>query len=375
MLGYVLILSVAVFGNMIIDTINSSKQYKKLFMCVVWGMLILFAVLRGYEVGIDYANRVRSFSYIFQLPFSELIEFTKTESNGQYFYTLFVWSVGQVIPSVWLVNSIMDVFILSVFGWFIYRYSNNVAFSSMMFAAFALTSMVNITRQYVAAAIFLIALHYFIQDKMMKAFLLIILASLMHSSAIVLMVFFVLKLIGFSFNKAKMWLYLAGSLAMFILFDLIVDIFLAIFPQYSYVLGDWAMGDSGFSIIWLGIYSMIFFGAYLTLTKKQTGLLRLLHLKNNEAEHKIGIIIIGFIFYAVISLLRSKMWLVSRMITYFIYGFCMIVSEIIDRLKFDRSIRYIISVVMCILFAGWGVILFMQDAHGLLPYTFIWDSI
>ena len=40
MIGYSLILAVGIFGNSIIDTINSSKQKKKLFMFVMWGMLI-----------------------------------------------------------------------------------------------------------------------------------------------------------------------------------------------------------------------------------------------------------------------------------------------------------------------------------------------
>ncbi|MBE6857482.1 MAG: EpsG family protein [Ruminococcus sp.] len=372
MIGYSLILAVGIFGNSIIDTINSSKQKKKLFMFVMWGMLILFAILRGYEVGIDYSNRVRSFNYLFSLPFSQLMEFTETESEGQYLYTVFVWGIGQIIPSAWLANSVMDIFVLSVFGWFIYRYSNNVAFSSVMFTAFALTSEVNITRQYVAGAFFLIALHFFIQNKLVKAVLLIFIASLAHSSAIILMAFVVLKIIGFNFSKAKMWLYLAGSLAMFVLFDLVIGVFISVFPQYAYATGDWAMGSSGFSVIWLGIYSMIFCGAYFTLTKEPN---RLVKKENKIEQNRLGIIIIGFILYAVVSLLRSKMWFVSRMITYFIYGYCMIVPEVIERLLLDKYIRYIISMVMCILFAGWGLLLFMQDAHGLLPYTFIWESI
>ena len=97
------------------------------------------------------------------MNFSEMIAYTDQVQKGEYLYTLYIWIVSRVLPIPWLINGIMDIFILCTFGWFIGRYSSDVTLSSLMFVTFAFAASLNVTRQYVAASFFLIALHFLIQ--------------------------------------------------------------------------------------------------------------------------------------------------------------------------------------------------------------------
>ena len=398
---------------------------------IVFGMMIFFAVFRGYNVGIDYANRVHHMELLFARDFPTMMALTHEIMEWQYLYTVPMWLMSHIIPNPWFYNCLMDIFILSTFGWFFYRYSRDVTMASMMFVVFVYAAELNITRQYISAALFLIALHQLLHKKHWRAFITLLAASFIHSSAVMLFAVYVMYYAGFHLTRGRLALYLSGAVVLYLLFDIVIKVFLAVFPQYSYALRDKFVGNSGFSIKWLLIYLTLYMGLCIVTPR-----FRNLSKYSNRKMLRVnitGIVGLSFIIYAVLAMLRAKMWFVQRMMVYFIFGFCMIIPEIIrlmvvrfgghtlqDVLVSDivwyyrrlaqvsalkpvanklgklavrvkkstavaRCSDFVTKVVshprflpgaevfmkVCLLI--WGCIQFALDPHGLLPYTFIWQ--
>ena len=367
MLGYIFILLICFFLGFDAHKINPSKQKRKLFLIVVFGAMICFAVLRSYSVGIDYINRVNQMRLLFNMNFSEMIAYTDQVQKGEYLYTLYIWIVSRVLPIPWLINGIMDIFILCTFGWFIGRYSSDVNLSSLMFVTFAFAASLNVTRQYVAASFFLIALHFLIQKKPLKALFPLLLAAFIHSSAVILFVIYAIYAIGFNLTRKKLLCFLLGAIASFFAFDIILDIFVQIFPQYKYALSGWTVGDESFSFLWLFIYLFLFCLIYSRLPHRITQDVQ--YLQSNS----ISMIVIGFMFYAVLDLLKSELDFVHRVQVYFIFGFCMILSEILHGFGLGKKRNSAMVILFKIGVMAWAIFVFSQDGHGILPYNFIWN--
>lgn len=367
MLGYIFVLSVIFIGGIVSEEVNSSKRNKKLFLFLVFSILILFAVLRDYSVGIDYINRVKQMEYLFKLDFSELLQYTSEVQDGEYLYTIYIWLISRIIPSPWLINIIMDIFILSTFAWFFYKYSKDVTIATLMFVAFAFAGVLNTTRQYVAVSFFLIALDLLLKNKPGKALIPLIIATFIHQSAIVLFFIYLLYFVGFNLTRRKMIVLLTAVVAFFFLFDTLIEIFISYFPSYYYAQYSWAMGEVEFSFLWLIIYVTLFVLSYNTIPKKS-----LVSKDAWENENGItGLIIICYMLYATIGLLQSKMWFVSRMQMYFSFGYYMIVPEFFYRAKTDRKSKKILELLFMAGMTVWAFLMFKQDGHGILPYEFI----
>lgn len=363
MTGFILILLVIFFGGINAEKFNISPKKKKTFVIVVFGMMMLFAVLRDYSVGIDYSNRLLSMQQVFSLNFTNLRYYMENVRQEEYLYTMYVWSVSRLIPSPWFLNSVMDVFVLSTFGWFFYRYSKDVSIASLMFAAFAFTASLNITRQYVAAAFFLIALHLMIEKKPKRAIIPLIAAALIHTSALILFAFYVVYWMGFSINRKKLFVFLVVAVIAFFSFDVLLDWFVNIFPQYAYAIKGWGVGEGSFSVLWFSIYFILFAALFLTLPKKQDGI----------SDSVTGAVSISFVLYALLGMLTSVIWFVHRMQVYFMFGYCMIIPIIIDQLPLNAKSKKSISIIFKLGLIVWAILMFKQDGHGILPYKFIWD--
>ena len=363
MIGYILILLVILIGGVNAQEIQASPKKKKNFLLVAFGMMICFAVLRNYTVGIDYSNRVEFMERILDYNFSEVWNYVVNIRQSEYLYSLYIWLVSRFIPSPWFLNVIMDVFVLSTFGWFFYRYSKDVTITTLMFAAFVFTASLNITRQYVAAAFFLIALHFLLQKKPAKAAVPILVAFLIHNTAVLLFAIYLIYWIGFSINRKKLFGLLVASVVAFFGFDFVLDWFLARFPQYSYALREWGVGDKSFSFLWLAIYFAIFLMLFFTLPKHRDGV----------TDEVTGIVSVGYVLYALLAMLVSVVWFVHRVQVYFIFGYCMVIPEIFFNLRMPARSKQALSVAFKVVLALWAFWIFIDDSHGILPYEFIWQ--
>lgn len=391
MAGLICILALTFLMGLKPESVNGSQRTRENYVGAVFAMLILFALLRGYEVAIDYSNRVEHMYHLFSRNFSNMLKFTLDSMGWEYLYTIPIWLISRVIPSPWLMNSIMDCFVLVTFGWFICRYSRDVTMTCLLFVALVFPASLNVTRQYIAAALFLIALHYLFQKRPWVALIPLVIAVFIHNSAILLFAVYLLYHFGFQLTKRRLVLYLAVLATVVVFYDLALAVFLKVFPQYAYALREEFAGGGMISLNWI-LFALAMWAALWFITPPRNGLADGSPQEKRQADIT-GFVGLSFILYAAIGVLRAKMWVVNRIQVYFIVGFCMVFSEILaevgksvsyyprlrplqkklEQWQFETKIKPILTAALKCLFMAWGVLQYINDPHGLFPYTFVWQ--
>ena len=154
MIGYVCILFCIVGGGLLFPKLNTNKKNRRLYTFLVFGLILLYATMRGESVGLDNANRYATVRMIAGFEWDSLLQYLSTK-NSEPGYSFIIWIITRIIPSPHFIGVLWDSFIILTFAYFFYQYSEDLVVTSLMYAAFVFAAEMNITRQYIAAAIFL----------------------------------------------------------------------------------------------------------------------------------------------------------------------------------------------------------------------------
>ncbi len=373
MIGYIYILLLIVGGGLFFSNLNTDKNARKLYMYLVFGTILIYVLLRGESVGLDNANRYQTVRMIAGYDWKSFMQYL-TKQNDEQGYSIVIWLFTRIIPSPHFIGVVWDTFIITTFAYFFYKYSENLVVTNLMYVAFVFSAEMNVTRQYIAAAIFLWVIIAILNKKYIISFFLIFVAMTFHVSAVILFVIYVLIPLKFRITKKSFVITLIVAVLGFYSFDIIANLFVSCFPQYSwYLSGKWAVGDKSFSALWLIIYSILALFAMLCLPShskmKQVGTAAI------DERWKIqSIVLFFYAIYATTCLLTSKVWFVSRMNVYFIFAYCMVVSVIFNKMQFHnkRSVS-LLKGVFIVGLSIWAIMMFKQNGHGILPYKFFFE--
>lgn len=165
------------------------KFNRKIYYYIVILILILFAGIR-FNVGVDYNNYVNLFKDIIygydvhtEISFNYIVNFINLFSGSYQILFLFY--------------AIMTILFMSKFFHF---FSNNKMLSLYLYFSFPVFYLASFNgiRQILAVAIFAYALKFIVKENFLKYFLLILLATAIHKSAILLLplYWFINKTIG-----------------------------------------------------------------------------------------------------------------------------------------------------------------------------------
>ncbi len=168
-------------------------------------LVISFIVGFRYEVGVDWAGYKEGFEYIKARPH---LHFYDQYMEIGFFY------VNKIVASfnlsyVWLF------FIMAFISWFFF-FKAVPKFLLPLFIFFLFTDEhffwgMNGVRQFAAMSIWLVSIKYILDRKLLKYFLLLLLASLFHRSVLLLLPFYFIPY--FKLNKKYLWICLfLGSL-------------------------------------------------------------------------------------------------------------------------------------------------------------------
>ena len=373
MIGYVCILLIIVGGGLIFPNLNTIKKSRKLYMILVFGLVLLYAVLRGESVGIDNASRYATVRMIAGFDWDSFVQYLSNQNDEQG-YSIVIWIITRIIPSPHFIGVLWDVFIILTFAFFFYRYSEDLVLSNLMYAAFVFSAEMNTTRQYIAAAIFLWVIIAILNKRYILSFVLILISMTFHSSALVLFIIYALIPLKYQMTKTSFVITICGAFMGFFAFDIIANMFVSYFPQYSwYLRGSWAVGDQSFSVLWLGIYSILALLAMICLPGRSKNLKTETVLIKERYKMQ-SVVAFFYVIYATASLLTSKVWFVSRINVYFIFAYCMVIPMVFNELPFftKRSVRMLRGAFMLGL-VTWAIMMFRQNSHGILPYEFFWE--
>lgn len=380
MFGIYLILFLILTLPILLRGINHAGNNRKMYCILVFGAMFLFAALRGSSVGIDNANRYSNYTEMCRLDFAKAFRFMLEKNKYQYGYAFTTVILSRIIPSAHFIMLIFDGFVLFTVGLFFYRHAEDITIASLMYFSFAFSASLNITRQYLACAFFIWAIEMILRNKRIESILFLAAAALLHTASVILFASIYFIFSDFRLTRKKLLFVSTVAVLAFIFFDEISQFVVKRFlPQYSwYLRGSWAVGDVEFSILWLIIYIVIGVGLLLCIKPNHQGIAaeNYIYQPNGSIvrEKMFFISSIFYVIYALLSMLTSKVWIISRLEAFFEIGYYFTVGNVIKRIpNVSNGTKRIIRSVFIAGMSVWAILMFKQDGHGLFPYVFFWE--
>ena len=330
--------------------LHYAKNYE-LISSVNWSDIPIFAVSKQYEVGYCY--------------FTKLLTYISTDVQ---FYIIFT-----------------SVVIYGVHGYFFYKKSEDVILSSSLFMFFCLFYMyMNIVRQAIAVSILLMAYLIFSESKKkihnyVVFVLLVMLASALHSSAILCLIYLLFDKL--KFTKIHMLLGIVVTALIYVGYSSVYKFVLSILggnDKYSsyldseeYGVGYMNLQSIYYVIITLGAFLL---GYYILVWKDKTS-----HKLFAKQEYKVKsnesfMLYMSFIAFAC-RLLIFKMSIITRFTFYFIPFVLILYPYAISKFK-RRSNRIILNLTVygvCLIYFVWVTLSNADTLYGVVPYEFFWQ--
>lgn len=181
---YYIILFILYFLIGLIEINNKKKtEYSKIFALISLFPLFVLTAFRDVRVGNDtiaYVHTYNILSYISN--FKDIFLYSRMEPGYIFINYIFAITGAEYICMQIFISG----FIYYSLFRFLSRYSVNIGLSCIIFLGMRMfCGPMNVVRMWIALAILLFALDYFIQSKIYKANILIILAMTFHYSALI----------------------------------------------------------------------------------------------------------------------------------------------------------------------------------------------
>lgn len=215
MIPYLVPLLLAAIGIVCFDILHKQRASEVCF----WTIALLLTLLYGLSDGIGY-DVVHLYSPQFTLPMNNPDEMDP--SFAPIFKGLFWWmrSIGCPFTLFLLLSS---TFINGVVFWFIRKYTTAIFTAAFLYAGgTVLLYNVEIIRQAMATAIFLLAIPSLLSRRYLRYFLLILLAVFFHKGAIFFLIVPLVYKVKLRFNRTLI-IYLFSAALIFWLLFLFVD--------------------------------------------------------------------------------------------------------------------------------------------------------
>ena len=369
MLVHILLLFIICVWGFVYYSKGPSKKKNKQFLIVSFSTILIVASLRGGNVGWDTANYERGF-YVLN---------NNVGQNAVYYWTATHWEYGwQMINKfVGLFTDNPQIFLFFVglliyFNIAIYIYYNTAETASAFWPVFLFMTMsylypssMNLMRQFLAISIAINIITVLRNGKTKKrviiAIALLLVAFEVHHTAIL----YIIVLILYLYDKPSKRLLLyagVGAVGAFILFPIIINYWLKLFPQYGVFL---SVGNEYYEGFGFSAYNLVMCMIRILFVILICGL------DNKDEKNKqlyylafLNIIATGF------TLLTMRTALAVRMSYYFDMFIIMIIPQLINKFRTGKSYVY-----MTVLVLGWAFFIFelFHEAKGTVPYYFFWQ--
>lgn len=188
------------FGNRKVIQVQLGKYSRRLknlrgTACLLTSgfIFLLFAILRDETVGKDYAQYLFFMNAMSEAGWGEVILLSKYHSIEVVF--LMLSNLGNLLDfDAVAIMAVWYGIFLALIGGFVRYFSRNIYLSVYLF--FVLTfynQSLNITRQYIAAAIMMAAIMFLVRNKKIKYFLTTLTAVFIHNSAVLVFILYWVK--------------------------------------------------------------------------------------------------------------------------------------------------------------------------------------
>ena len=364
---------------------NRNNFRKKQFVFVVFGIMTLISALRASTIGIDLdLHYAKNYELISSVNWSDIPIFavSKQYEVGYCYFTKLLTYISTDVQFYIIFTSVV---IYGVHVYFFYKKSEDVILSSSLFMFFCLFYMyMNIVRQAIAVSILLMAYLIFSESKKkihnyVVFVLLVMLASALHSSAILCLIYLLFDKL--KFTKIHMLLGIVVTALIYVGYSFVYKFVLSILggnDKYSsyldseeYGVGYMNLQSIYYVIITLGAFLL---GYYILVWKDKTS-----HKLFAKQEYKVKsnesfMLYMSFIAFAC-RLLIFKMSIITRFTFYFIPFVLILYPYAISKFK-RRSNRIILNLTVygvCLIYFVWVTLSNADTLYGVVPYEFFWQ--
>lgn len=345
-----------------ISIVNSKNVYLLPFM-VIFGSVSMF---RDASVGVDTELYTRLFSGTQGvLKFGTLMQ-SKYPLYELYSSLLYKFSSNPNI--IIFANSFIVIIGITAI---IRKLSPNTFVSAFLFVSFYFYfQSLNVSRQYIALVLLWIGISYLMKDKKLYFLSFYICAVLVHSTAIIGIVFYLLYEIDW--NKFKYFVLALITLVLPLIMNSLLYIFVKVFPKYSFYLntrsGSVSLASQGQGN---KVYLTLFYALFLIL-----GLFLQSKLKYNK-KTKFAFYNAIMIIACTLGIVFSKDVIMSRIEFYFSILIIIYIPEVINELfkfltanKENKNLYESISFVFIILISLVPMVYQLAgNISGVTPYS------
>lgn len=341
------------------------KNRKFFFVTIAFLEIVLLAGFRQVTIGADTQSYLNGLHYYKNIPkgevlFSELVYPFKYEIG--YFSLVKICAFLSMSDTIFLF--LIAILIYLPIFMFIYKYSSNVIISILVYFAFGYFSYsLGIFRQMIAGSIILCSLTFIFERKIIKFLLMVLLASLFHSTAlIVIPLYFIYKInykaIYFISILSQIFMYFFGR-------QIILFVFLHISNFSGYVDSVYDSSEGlGLNIILFNVIMLLFLIIEYSKDKKNT----VFDYNNNQSK---------FIFFGkaiciagVLQILGYKFGIFGRIVCYYSIFLIPAIPLLIQHYAKTKNDRFIISFVSAVILL---ILIFFEFSGNI--YVTPYDSI
>lgn len=351
---YVGLLIIIIYISVLLKVMKLSNN-NLVYTWIIGLILFIISVLRHSSVGTDLHVYIRRFYEVHESEFSGLSRFNELW-GFEYGYLYFSRIISSFLANDRLLIFIVGFIIIFIFSYFFYKYSQMIWLSFFLFISlmFFGTSL-NLLRLFIAVSICLISIKYIINRNLIKFLLLVVIAYLFHTSAIIFVLLYPLSKVKISIR------YLSILFVLGVFFYLFGGVLLNnIISRLHYVryASDIGSGDGTGMLI-------------LLLTILITALL---FKKNNIVQEDpyfnlwIHMILLSLLF----NILSLHLWIAARLMWYFKPAMLIILPNMFASIK-DKKISIYASLSTAILSLVYFYLVNRSDNAGVLPYLFFWN--
>ena len=334
MLPYFVVLTLVML-LLFIGSNNRFNKLNKLSYYLSGIVLTIFATIRSSDVGTDSNNYVGIFNQ-YKYKTESLFSRTTSLETGYLILQEIALNISNDYWSLFFITSLVCVF--STY-YIIYKLSDNIKISVFIYISLAIYMFAfNGARQALAASIFGIALYYLINKKRLGYFIIILLASFFHNTALIMLPFY--YLLRFPFKTRNLILFSIGSFIALYYLSTILSLFdTDIIERYSVYENRNATGG-----YLLTLFFFIMSAIFISFRKK------ILKSKLYQYDIYLNMCIFSSIIYLVVSLTGSDVNFL-RLSLYFSIGYVLIWPIIFGSVPiFKESITRLSFVIIHLVF-------------------------
>lgn len=342
-------------GGINTKQIKKVHVVKKRYIFAVLLLCFLLIGLRNITVGAD--------TYAYVHSYFDLVKTQGIVLNGspEIVLNIIAWISSRFAGDYQLFLLLYSLIVVSLFGYFIYKNSNNLVISLIVFLGMFFVQSMNLMREWLAIGFGINAYYFLTKKRKFLSIIFLVLSVLSHITAVCLVF---MLLIHFIKNKKRLFIVmLAISFGVFLFKNQIIGRVVALVPRYSgYASQDMFLNSGEFNIKDLIFIAVELFYIFTLFYKPYL----------SKDQKKIILVFASFNLIAItLSLCGGTFGIMHRLVYY--YSIFLIISlPYVISLYTEKKLIYVL------LIAAMFIMLYrnsVSDNNVISQYHFFWEEI